>query len=142
MLLSRSTNSLSELICTASNKVGSEFSWTLSEFRQACLNLRLNNLSDDEIRVMFTALDTEGLGKLTKQKLRSFLLDPLRPAIKSIINIAFKKLDRNGLLYVTTDDLVNSIDSSFHPDVVSGRKSEPALIKELLKLIKGEVSIS
>ena len=51
---------------------------------------------------------------------------------KTLVGMAFTKLDKNGTGEVDPEDIIDIYDATKHPDVIAGKKSSDEVFREFL----------
>ena len=106
---------------------------SFGEFRKGCRNFGVGNeVSDDDLRLLFTAFDRDGNGYLSYDELLVAIRGQLSPVRSAWAKAAFQKLDRSGDGVATVEDLVSVYDTSGHPDVMSGSKNKVEVLRTML----------
>lgn len=90
------------------------------------------SLSDADFEAVMTVFDRNGDGMVTLSEFLRALRGPLSPSRRAIIAAAFRVLDANGNGVVTLEDIAARYNTSTHPDVVSGRRTEKSVFAEFL----------
>jgi Ca2+-binding EF-hand superfamily protein len=88
-------------------------------------------VSDEDIRILFNAFDTSGDGFLSLTELLEGLRGAIPPQRLSIIRTAYQRLNRTGKSVIPLETVTSAYDASYHPDVVSGLKTERQVVNEL-----------
>lgn len=107
---------------------------SLSEFRLGCrkFGLAAKEVSDDDLRILFNAFDSNGNGSLSYDEFLVGLRGNMSPQRKKWVRHAFDKLDRKGIKSINLDDMVEVYDPSYHPDVSKGEKSAREVVTLLI----------
>lgn len=103
-----------------------DFKWGLADYGIS--------LTDDEFSVLLRRFDTNNDGVVSFDEFIEVLADPPSGARLAIINEAFDALDKTHDGRITLADLAGVYDASQHPKVLSGEKSESAVLSEFLSL--------
>jgi len=85
-----------------------------------------------EIQDMYAEMDKDGSGTLDFDEFLFALRPPLNNVRKSLIQKAFKKLDKTGDGVVTVDDLRGVYNPKFHKKYKSGEYTEDDVFREFL----------
>lgn len=88
--------------------------------------------SKDEVEDVFTFLDTDKSGSVSFDEFLIGLRGPMSKRRIELILMAFGRLDRNNDGFVTMEDIEQVYDSSFHPDVKSGKLTSSEGLREFL----------
>lgn len=86
-------------------------------------DLKVPNLCDSEVRMLFKEFDHNGNGTIEMSEFMNTLLGELPPQRKRLVTEAFQRLDlnRNGVLDL--DEVKDSFDARRHPDVKARLKT-------------------
>lgn len=134
-------------------------SLTFTEFRQGCNKLQLlssassqrnknitssssqgrrdtrasnDQLSDEELRTLFHAFDSNGDGVLQYHELLQALMGQLSAKRRAIIRKAFQKLDRHAEDKLLIDTIAEHFNASQHPLVLANERSEREVTSDLV----------
>jgi Ca2+-binding EF-hand superfamily protein len=88
-------------------------------------------LQDRELQTVFE-FDKNKDGKVAYEEFLTIIRGPLNEARRSVVKKAFVKMDRDGSGVITVDDLRKVFSVRNHPEVVSGKKTEDAVLTEFL----------
>lgn len=94
------------------------------------------DISDDDLRCVFHALDVNGDGALNISEFVALLRPPLPNARKVYIRNAFSKLDRYRAQSVAIHDLVDGFHPEGHVDVKSGVKTARQVVTEMINAFR------
>ena len=81
-------------------------------------------LKSQEISFLFKNFDRDGDGNINYNELLHGIQLPLSGARLAMVELAFKKLDKDGSSVVDVTDIAQLYDASKHPDVQEGKKTE------------------
>lgn len=106
-------------------------SLSLGEFTRALRHDGLE-LNDREIRLLFEYFDVDHSRSIDFNEFLVGVRDPMNARRLELVRKAFQLMDKdnNGLLEVS--DIVETYDSSQHPEVLSGAKTEEQVFREFL----------
>jgi Ca2+-binding EF-hand superfamily protein len=115
-------------------------SLSLAEFKKAMAEMRVK-LSEAELRLLFDFFDVDKSGCIGFEEFMQGVRDPMSVRRLALVNQAFAVLDLGGRGEVEAEDIAKSYNASKHPDVVSGRKTQEAVLREFLETfdVGGEV---
>lgn len=82
--------------------------------------------------VLFSAFDINRDGTIQYDEFLRIIRGDLNDYRKSLVERAFKKLDRDGSGVVEVNDLVGVYNGKKHPAVLEGRKTEEQVLEEFL----------
>ena len=102
-----------------------------AEFNKAMKELQIP-LSVAELRILFDYFDRDASGSIDFEEFIQGVRDPLNERRLKLVNKAFSRLDRDGSGFVDAVDIVDVYDASKHPDVISGKRSQKAVLEEFL----------
>jgi Ca2+-binding EF-hand superfamily protein len=91
-------------------------------------------LSARDLTTLFAFFDANGDGFVSLAELSKGLRGSLSGRRLAIVEEAFKVLDKTGDGVVSVHDLVDTYDTSMHPEVKAGRMSHEDVIKQMLRL--------
>lgn len=101
------------------------------EFKYAMRDYGLS-LSELEITQIVKYFDTNNDGKISFEEFLRAIRGELNARRRSLVHLAYKKLDKNGNGLVTIEDIEIAYDPSFHPDFQSGRKTKREVLLEFM----------
>jgi len=92
-----------------------------------------NDLEENEIIVLFESFDNSRDGNINYDEFIRAVKGPMNQFRRSLIEKVFKKLDRDNSGKIDINDLKNYYNTSQHPDVKSGKKTEEEVLDEFLE---------
>ena len=92
------------------------------------------NITEEEFDMVMSVFDANGDGVISFDEFIGAISDPPNEFRQQYINAAYAKLDVNGDGQVTIDDVKLRYNSSKHPDVVAGRKTENEVLGSFMSL--------
>lgn len=95
----------------------------LVEFQQAIDDLKIPNLCESEVLMLFSAFDMDKSGAIDFHELMDVLIGPLSVNRQRLVQEAFKHLDVNGNGTLDLDEVKAKFDPSRHPDVKARTKT-------------------
>lgn len=93
------------------------------EFKKAIQDFKLE-VPDEHINVVFSAFDLNRDGTIDYDEFLRIIRGDLTPQRLKLVQLAFKKLDRDGSGIVDINDIRGVYNATKHPDVISGKKKE------------------
>ncbi|OMJ86586.1 hypothetical protein SteCoe_11872 [Stentor coeruleus] len=105
------------------------------EFAKALKDFRVD-YNEDDLGKLFKYFDANGTGSIDYEEFIHRLKGELSPARKNLVQVAYKKLDKNSDGCVTVDDLRGVYNASTHPDVRLGKKTEDEVLCEFLDTLE------
>ncbi|KAE9548007.1 hypothetical protein FO519_008777 [Halicephalobus sp. NKZ332] len=105
---------------------------TFMELKRICHVYRLN-ISDIDIQKIFATVDKDDSGSASFDEFLVALRPPMNSNRLKLIEMAFKKLDKNGNGVVAIDDLKGVYNCKKSQKFISGEKTEEEIFKEFLK---------
>ncbi|TYZ64383.1 hypothetical protein PybrP1_000417 [[Pythium] brassicae (nom. inval.)] len=106
---------------------------TLAQFKRAVGQLNNVQLSDVDMRCLFSHLDTERRGSVPLHAVLDLIREPMNYRRFQLVLAAFQSVDRDGSGKLEPSEIVQAYDSTKHPEVISGRKSEEDVFHEFLE---------
>jgi Ca2+-binding EF-hand superfamily protein len=112
----------------------------LGEFKKGLKEMGLD-LTDADVRMLFDYFDRDHSGSIDFEEFIRGVRDPLSPRRQSLVKLAFIRLDRDGNGVIDAEDIAKIYDPSKHPDVLSGRSTPAAVLRDFLDTfdVGGEV---
>lgn len=107
---------------------------SFSEYRQAIRSIVSDTsmVSDDDLRVLFNASDTNGDGRVSvKEFTASMHVTEVSPRRKDIVRQAFFTIDKHEEKQITLSAFLDFFNVNFHPDVCQGLKSEWVVLADV-----------
>ncbi|XP_022665745.1 calcyphosin-like protein isoform X1 [Varroa jacobsoni] len=93
-------------------------------------------LSDDEARELFDIFDSDHSGTLSFDEFLKRIRPPLNATRISVIEKAFKKMDKTGDGVVTYEDVKGTYNVKAHPDYQNGTKTEREILTKFLNVFE------
>ena len=111
-----------------------------SEFKKAINDLQLG-FSDGQCALMFSFFDSDNSGHIEYDEFLKTVRGEVSEKRKVLILMAFDVIDKTGDGIVDPIDIIDTYDTSKHPDVISGKKTKSQVLKEFLDTfdVGGEV---
>mgnify|MGYP000291577811 FL=1 len=106
-----------------------ELEWGLSDYGV--------DLSADELTQVVTYLDANGDGSIDIAEFISGIRGQMNERRQNLVLLAYGVLDKTGDGVVTIEDLKGSYNTSQHPDVLAGKKTEDQVLLEFMKQWEG-----
>ena len=103
----------------------------LAEFTRGIRELGVG-VSDSGAERLIDCFDADGTGSIDYEEFVRALRNPLNEARKSVVMLAFRKLDVDGSGVIEPHELLEKYDASKHPEVLSGAKSQEEILKEFV----------
>src|SRR5690348_5307732 len=103
-----------------------------SEFKKASHDYQFG-LSEEEIQKVFLAFDNTGNGQIDYEEFLREVRGQMNDFRIQLVEQAFRTLDRTRNGVVEIDDLKGVYDTSNHPDVKQGKKTEDQVLSEFLQ---------
>lgn len=105
-----------------------------SEFKKAIKEIQsLQDLSENDIRTMFTYFDRDGSNSVDFNEFISGIRDPMNDHRLSLVKRVFNKFDNDGNGFIEINDIINVYDTSKHPEVIAKRKTKNQVLTEFLQ---------
>lgn len=95
----------------------------LSEFQQAMDDLKVPQVSESELQMLFRAFDKNDDNLISFDEFINYLVGELSESRLRLVKEAFQKLDLNRNGYLDLDEVKNQFDPTRHPDVKAGVKT-------------------
>ena len=111
-----------------------------SEFKKAIDDLQLG-FSDGQCALMFSFFDSDSSGHIEYDEFLKTIRGEINEKRKTLILMAFDVIDKTGDGIVDPTDVIDTYDTTKHPDVISGKKTKSQVLKEFLDTfdVGGEV---
>jgi calcyphosin len=87
------------------------------------------DVPEDQVTIVFNAFDLNRDGTISYDEFLRIIRGDLNSFRLGLVKKAFTKLDRDGSGIVD----INDLRASKHPDVMSGKKTEDAVLSEFLE---------
>ncbi|CAM9102213.1 unnamed protein product [Chrysoparadoxa australica] len=113
------------------------------ELREGLESLGLDGLADvpgGDIDLLMEHFDIDKSGRIAVDELAKGLRGTIGSKRRKLVRIAFDALDKTGDGVVTIEDIRDSHDTSFHPDVQSGRVTADEALVSMLEQYEGPES--
>lgn len=104
---------------------------TLLEFKDG-LNDYGFSITDDQAKLLLTKFDRNKDGHIDFDEFMRYLKGDINSFREELIRLAYGKLDINCDGKVTLDDIAKIYDASYHPDVISNKKTAEEVYKEFM----------
>lgn len=104
----------------------------IKEFKKGLHDYGIHNLEPDQIQELFGSLDKDGSGTIDFDEFLRALRPPMNDNRKTLIRLAFKKLDKTGDNVIKEDDLKGVYNCSKHPKYLSGEWTEEQCLRQFL----------
>ena len=101
------------------------------EFKKA-MNEMDFSLNDKDLHRIFDHFDADASRTISYEEFIQGVRDPLTPNRLDLINMAFKVIDKDGSGVIEAAEVASCYDASKHPEVMSGRKTEQAVLSDFL----------
>mmetsp|Transcript_15351 Transcript_15351/g.14951 ORF Transcript_15351/g.14951 Transcript_15351/m.14951 type:complete len:178 (+) Transcript_15351:2011-2544(+) len=111
------------------------------EFSKAMGDYRITIAKEDISRV-FNLFDRDGNGEINYDEFLRSIVGKMNDRRKNIVIMAFKKFDKDGNGVINIDDLKGVYNSSNHPDVKTGKKTEEDILYEFLDTFEQHYSLN
>jgi Ca2+-binding EF-hand superfamily protein len=111
------------------------------EFSKAMRDYRVNLETIDLIRV-FRLFDRDGNGEINYDEFLRAIVGPMNDRRRTIVTLAYKKLDKDGSGLIDIQDLKGVYNASAHPDVRSNKKTEEDVLYEFLDTFEQHYALS
>ena len=98
-------------------------------------------LSESDIQRLFGIFDLDRDGVIVYNEFLRTITGEMNEARKQIVEVVFKKLDKNADGVISLDDLKDLYKANRHPDVVAKKKTEGEVLAEFLETFEQHYSI-
>ncbi|KDO33554.1 hypothetical protein SPRG_19188 [Saprolegnia parasitica CBS 223.65] len=102
-------------------------------FKKALKELQLD-VSEKDARRLFELFDVDRSGSIDLNEFLLALSEPMNAARTAVVRGAFEALDRDGNGVLSAADIKGRYDTSKHPDVRSGLKTDVEVLTEFLSM--------
>lgn len=102
------------------------------EFEKACKEFK-TDIAVDDVGVLFAAFDNNRDGSIQYDEFLRVIRGDLNDYRRSLVERAFKVLDKDGSGIIEVSDLVGVYNGKKHPAVMDGRKTEEQVLGEFLE---------
>lgn len=102
------------------------------EFAKAMTDFGLG-FTESEIKCLFNLFDTSKNNLIEYDEFLRCIAGPMNNTRMKLVKQAFKIMDKDGNGYLDYNDLVGVYSGKFHPDVISGKKTEKMILSEFLE---------
>jgi len=92
------------------------------EFKKAIRDFKVD-IPDEYVETIFNAFDINRDGSIDYDEFVRIIRGDLTPPRLALVKKAFQKLDKDGSGVVDVDDIRDVYNTSRHPDVISGKKT-------------------
>lgn len=103
----------------------------LKEFQDGLIDYGIN-ITDEQAQVIMKKFDRNNDGQVDFDEFLRYLKGDINSFREELIRQAYGKLDINKDGSVTLDDIARIYDASFHPDVLSSKKTPEQVYKEFM----------
>ena len=103
----------------------------VNQFSNLCSAYRYN-LSQQDIDALFAYFDNQNTGKINYDEVVRAVVGNMNNYRQNLVKRVFASLDRTGSGVVEANDIKNLYNSSRHPEVVSGKRTEEEVLGEWL----------
>ena len=103
----------------------------LGEFGKGMKELKMG-LNDSEVRMLFTHFDGDGGGSISFDEFINGVRDPLNKKRLALVHLAFDVIDKDQSGVVEPKEMMSCYDASKHPEVIAGKKTADAVLREFL----------
>ena len=113
---------------------------SFDELKYGFRDMRIR-ITDDELKQLIDAVDTDQSGKVEFEEFVQMLRDPLTPRRLALVDLAYSILDVDGNGIVDAAEVASAYNASKHPEVMTGSKSVQDVMAEFLDTfdVGGEV---
>lgn len=105
---------------------------SLYEFTKACKDFRVG-INEENVPLIFDLFDTNRDGTLNVDEFLMAIRGELSEYRRSIIEQAFRKIDRDSNGALEVDDIRELYNAKSHPDVMQGKKSEEQILMDFIE---------
>lgn len=110
------------------------------EFLKAVADYRVG-ISREEAMKLFTVFDINNDGHINYDEFLRSVVGDMNQFRRSFVERAFKKIDKNGNGILELDDIKDTYNAKFHPDVKTGKKTEDEVLYEFLDTFEMHYSL-
>jgi Ca2+-binding EF-hand superfamily protein/6,7-dimethyl-8-ribityllumazine synthase len=103
----------------------------LQEFKKAIAEHAMD-WNDEDVESVFNYFDEDGGGTIGYDEFLLGVRGELNERRQQLVLMAFQVIDKDGSGILDMDDIKDVYDASKHPDVISGKRKEAAILKEFL----------
>ena len=107
-------------------------SLSMVEFKKAMRDIRIIDLSDADLRMLFEYFDADHSGFIEVEEFIQGVRDPLTERRLKLVKQAFRIIDVDGSGIVDAREIATKYDASKHPEVISKRKTPTQVLTEFL----------
>ena len=107
-------------------------SLSMVEFKKAMRDIRIIDLSDADLRMLFDYFDADHSGSIEVEEFIQGVRDPLTERRLKLVKQAFRIIDVDGGGIVDAREIATKYDASKHPEVISKRKTPTQVLTEFL----------
>jgi len=100
------------------------------------------DITDPEMVELFNKFDEDKSGYIEYEEFaRQIMRKKMPKRCTDLVDLAFQKIDKDGSGIIDLNDVMGVYDTSLHPDLLSGKKTESEILTELLQAfdVGGEV---
>jgi Ca2+-binding EF-hand superfamily protein len=107
-------------------------SLSMAEFKKAMRDIRMVDLSDADLRMLFEHFDADHSGSIDVEEFIQGVRDPLTERRLKLVKQAFRIIDVDGSGIVDAREIATKYDASKHPEVISKRRTPTQVLTEFL----------
>lgn len=104
----------------------------LNEFRKGISDFQID-IDSKDVDGLFKAFDVDGCGEIRYDEFVRVVVGPMNQFRTQLVQKVFNKIDFNSDGVLNIEDIKGRYDSSKHPEVKSGKKSEEEVLTEFLE---------
>lgn len=105
---------------------------SLYEFQKACRDFKVG-ISEENFQTIFESFDSNRDGTLSIDEFLYAVRGEINQARLSLIQQAFRKIDKDGSGVLDLNDIKGTYNASKHPDVIAGKRTEDQVLVEFLE---------